>query len=215
MKPTGLSLSLSFALALPALAQEVIGSALIEDNMALIYSDGTWKYSADVGPVCRTVEPLFSVCIEPELWSPAALPGDKEGDLAFRNGNIFQARVSAWKTAERYEDMTEQERAKALIFGVIPRMAPEEFEKALQEQLRDTRGLLPTLAGRYDAEIDLEQARTVIMSGSPFGTRAVTYRFADDLSIIVETTEMSTLFTDEHKELHARLLAGITLGAEQ
>ncbi|MFZ1348091.1 MAG: hypothetical protein WAS32_14330, partial [Tabrizicola sp.] len=60
----------------------------------------------------------------------------------------------------------------------------------------------------------LKPATTVVFSGSPFGTRAISFRFADDFSIVVDTMESSTLFTGEHKDLHARLLAGITLGTE-
>jgi hypothetical protein len=214
VRRTGLALGLFIVLSFPALAQEIIGSAKVQGREAMLYSDGTWRYAAEGGPVCHRGEPLFSVCVEPDIWSIAPLQDDRPVDLAFRHGTIFDAKISVWKTGKRYSEMSERERAKALIFGVTPRMTPEEFEQSLQERFRDDRGLLPTVAGRFDAEISLKTATTVVFSGSPFGTRAVSFRFADDFSIIVETTEDSSLFTDEHKDLHARLLAGIALGTE-
>ncbi|MBN8632618.1 MAG: hypothetical protein J0L76_17405 [Rhodobacterales bacterium] len=214
MKQTRLALGLFIALPYPAAAQEVIGGAEVQGREAVIYSDGTWSYAAEGGPVCHRVEPLLSVCVEPDIWSVAPVRDDRPVDLAFRHGTIFDAKISVWKTAKPYSEMSERERAKALIFGIAPRLTPEEFERSLQEEFRDNRGLLPTLAGRFDAEISMKPAKTLVFSGSPFGTRVISFRFADDLSIIVETIESSTLFTDEHKHLHARLLAGIALGSE-
>lgn len=214
MRRTGLALGIFIALSFPALAQEIIGSADVQGKEAVIYSDGTWRYAAEGEPVCHRVEPLLSVCVEPDIWSVAPLRDDRPVDLVFRHGTLFDAKISVWKTTNRYDEMSERERAKALFFGITARMTPEEFERSLQEQLRNDKGLLPTVAGRFDVQISLKPATTVVFSGSPFGTRAISFRFADDFSIVVDTMESSTLFTDEHKNLHARLLAGIALGTE-
>jgi hypothetical protein len=83
-------LKLAFAVALlagPAMAQSVVGRALVEGRVALLFDNGTWSFepqgTADAVNGCATITPRVQFCGQSLGWM-SSTPASPEINAAYR-----------------------------------------------------------------------------------------------------------------------------------
>lgn len=185
-------------LALPALAQNVVGSSQVDGQKVELLDDNTWRYAAEVAPGCDPIAMGVSFCYPAGQWQGSPPPGP-DITAAYRHDDKHYAQFII-------EAVGADDGANA---GMMRKIVVQNAAAATGQSMSD----IPTLAIE-EAMIAGKNAETIVYKVNFDGLSVV---FAN--SILIEKKQMmqamtyalGTDFSAKHKALHAEFLEDIQM----
>jgi hypothetical protein len=198
-KLTFLSFFLAFlSLAPAAMAQTIVGTALIGGKKVELLSNNTWRYEGAVKGECQSLGLGLSFCGSTDIWKPTTPPNDATAaQYHFDDRHYGQFIVEGLGSDD---GMTKDFMREAVITN-----------GATATGVRATD--IPVLAV-FDTEVDGKPSETVIYAMNFDGLDVV---FANSITILPKrsfqsiTFAIGTDYSDRHKELNDELLSLIKI----
>jgi hypothetical protein len=75
-----------------ALAQTVVGRAIVDGRPVTLYANKTWSYAGDTKPICAILSSKLSFCGDPDRWMPAAKP-TPDVIAAYRHDSLHYGQI--------------------------------------------------------------------------------------------------------------------------
>lgn len=191
-----------------AAAQTVIGKVELSGRPAVLFEDGTWRFSGST-PVCASVGGVATVCTNPIDWH--RVPNSAwlaPQALSLRHDQQTMASVTAGPGIDWLAGISETEFAH-MVESDDPIATYGPLVSLYQQTRRSSAGLLPTIIGRDVSIVDGRPALTVVWSGE--GIEYLTLLFDEDVFVMASVTSTGTIKTDALNRVTASLLAAIDL----
>lgn len=193
--------ALSVAMASPAPAQDIVGTAVLGGKKVELLSDNTWRFMQTTGPsTCVAMHSAIEFCGSILNWRPAKATGD------FTRVFTYDHRTSAGYIVEDVgtNDGVNPEFMRSLILEY----AAEGSEITVEE--------VPVL-GVFDTEIDGHPAETIVYGTRPNGVSFVfanTVFLHDRLTVQAIVWSMGKEYTPELESIHADFIEKTKLTLE-
>ena len=195
-------LVLSLCLCSPAaLAQTVIGTAIVEGRTVSIFDNGTWAYTEPLPPNCIQIAARLTFCPEQGRWSPRQ-PANADIAAAFS-----------------YDD---QHFAQFILENIGARQGVN-----LNAMRQNTLQFAAVATGQRPQDIAVISATPTMVSGVPAETPVYTLKFqgidvvysntyaiGTDLTVQIMTWAVTDQHTDQHKALTDEVLGATTVSFE-
>ena len=194
-------LALSLTLVAPAMAQDVLGTAVVDGRRVELLSDNTWR-EVDTAPAeCRRIEGPVLFCGDPDRW-PSMEPENPSIDAAFETGVASFAAITV-------EEIGRDRGADDAAMRTF--LLDSEAQQAGVEDGEDL------VIAESPAEIDGRDAMTLVMTRKVVDIPSVvatTYHIGEDFHVRALTWELFDGFRPEHRALHRQFLSQIQLDPE-
>lgn len=197
MRITSLTLiaALAAGLAGPggAQTQTMVGKAVVDGKTVTLYSDKSWSFdeASDAAPGCLSITPKLSFCGDPKVWVRIP-PQSPVINAAFR----LNASTYAQQIVEN--------------IGTSAGLSPDFLKDAVLQFAKTVSGSPPVVLGVEPAEFQGKTLETLIyqftMNGVPV-VFANTIYMSEQTAAQIITYEVSSTYTDAHKQAHAEFLA--------
>ncbi|MCB6176988.1 hypothetical protein LHP98_02445 [Rhodobacter sp. Har01] len=176
----------------PAAAQSVVGKALVEGKPVILFSDRTWTYE-DASSDCQTLSAKLAFCGAALGWVTTAKP-TPDVLAAFRMNSTTYANFI-------YEDI-----------GTAQGLSIEGVRNVLLQIVQNQTGTMPVVIETSTATIGTLTAETLVYGFKVSGMDVVyanTFVLGTHSLLQAQTYEISSIYTDTHRQVHADFLSAI------
>ena len=176
----------------PAAAQAVVGKALVEGKSVLLFDDRTWGYE-DATSDCQTLTAKLDFCGAGLGWKGSAKP-TPDVLAAFRLNSTTYANFI-------YEDL-----------GTANGLTVDGVRDILLQIVQGQTGSIPTVIETSSDKVGNLSAETVVYAFKVSGLDVVyanTFVLGANSLLQAQTYELTTTYTDTHRQVHADFLAAI------
>jgi hypothetical protein len=183
---------LTLGTALPALAQQAVGKALVEGKPVILYSDKTWVFE-NPADGCSFLTPKLTFCGDAKGWTPSRSPSP-DVLAAFRLNDLTYAQFI-------YEDV-----------GRSVGLTPEGVREFLLGIVEAMTGNLPVVIETVPATVSGKPAETMVYAFEFNGLKVVyanTFVLGQSSLLQAQTYEIGETYSDAHRAVHAEFLTAI------
>jgi hypothetical protein len=187
-----LHLAVTFAMATPALPQQVLGQANHNGEQVVLFEDYTWRYDDDAGKRCTEFRGGVQLFALPSEWYP--VPKTMEWDpWVFRHKQIFGGSVYI---LDRFSEGPALTTADILRFINVNRQYDSNYGLTVSEEGVSINGA-PTV--------------TLVSVIGTSETRVYSYAWFGNRAVLAVTWEHSYQYTFPHKDAHRSFTSQIVV----
>jgi len=177
-----------------ALAQEIVGTAIVDGAQVSLFSDGTWAFAETPDGECRTIAPSVAFCGAPSVWT--VLSTTPPGIAAqYRHSPVQYAQMIIEGLG----------RAQGLNEKLVGRAALTNAASGMKVRVQD----VPVLSDEA-VTLDGVAGRTLVYAVNLSGTHLVfanSYFIRENQTLQLQTYVVGAREYDEaHKVFHAAFL---------
>ncbi len=176
----------------PVAAQAIVGKALVDGKAVLLFEDRTWTYE-NATTDCQTLTAKLGFCGAALGWTPSTRP-TPDVLAAFRLNSTTYANFI-------YEDL-----------GTANGLTVEGVRDILLQMVQSQTGSIPTVIETSSDKLGSLSAETVVYAFQVSGLDVVyanTFVLGTNSLLQAQTYELSTTYTDAHRQAHAEFLTAI------
>jgi hypothetical protein len=182
---------------LPGAAQSVVAKTLVNGKSVVLFDDRTWAYE-DASADCQTLTAKLTFCGEALGWVPSTKP-TPDVLAAFRLNSTTYANFI-------YEDL-----------GTAQGLTVEGVRDVLLQIVQNQTGNIPTLIETSTTQVGTLTAETMVYGFKVSGLDIVyanTFVLGTNSLLQAQTYELSTSYTETHRQVHADFLTAIQYTGE-
>jgi hypothetical protein len=187
--------TITTALVFPALAQDIVGKAVVDGRLVNLMADRTWTYAEATETGCKALNAKVSFCGQVPLWTPAKIPtADVLATYRYDAATYGQFII---------EDV-----------GTAQGLNPDFMRSAVLSMVEQQVGEKPTVVTVEPVTLGTLQGETLVYS---FQFRGVNTVFANSIFLTERsafqamTYAIADNYTPAHKDAHAAFLEATRL----
>jgi hypothetical protein len=181
----------------PAVAQSVVAKTLVNGKSVVLFDDRTWAYE-DASSDCQTLTAKLTFCGEALGWMQSTKP-TPDVLAAFRLNSTTYANFI-------YEDL-----------GTSQGLTVEGVCDVLLQIVQNQTGNIPTVIETSTTKVGTLTAETMVYGFKVSGLDIVyanTFVLGTNSLLQAQTYELSTSYTETHRQVHADFLTAIQYTGE-